>query len=46
MRQQIPEVGDLAPDFQTKTSAGETFNLQSALEEGHHIMLVFYRGHW
>jgi hypothetical protein len=46
MRQLIPGVDDFVPDFQAKTSEDEKFRLQSVLEVGRNIMLVFYRGHW
>lgn len=46
MRQSTPEVGDIAPDFDAKTSENENFKLSNALATGRNIMLVFYRGHW
>ncbi len=39
------KAGDEAPTFEAKTSEGETFNLNDALEENA-IALIFYRGFW
>ncbi len=39
------KVGSQVPDFTARTSEGESFNLDKALEEGD-VVLVFYRGHW
>jgi len=46
MNPQIPDVGIIAPDFQTINSDKKEFRLKSRLGEGKHLMLIFYRGHW
>jgi len=46
MNPNIPDIGEIAPDFEILTSKGETFQLQKALSTGRNVLLLFYRGHW
>jgi peroxiredoxin len=46
MNPDIPDIGEIAPDFESLTSEGETFRLQQALNTGRNVLLLFYRGHW
>ena len=46
MNQNIPDIGQDAPDFEAMTSDDKTFKLSEELKSGKNIKLVFYRGHW
>ncbi len=46
MTSEIPEIGQLAPGFQTKNANGQVFKLETILKKTENLMLVFYRGHW
>ena len=46
MNQNIPDIGQDAPDYEVATSDGKTFKLSDELNSGKNIKLVFYRGHW
>jgi peroxiredoxin len=46
MNPDIPDIGDIAPDFEALTSSADTFQLKQALSAGGNILLMFYRGHW
>jgi peroxiredoxin len=46
MNQNIPSIGQDAPDFEVTTSDNKTFKLSDELKSGKNIKLVFYRGHW
>jgi peroxiredoxin Q/BCP len=43
--QEVPAVGQTAPDFSVSDSAGAMRTL-SELVSGGPFVLVFYRGHW
>jgi peroxiredoxin len=46
MNLEIPDVGEVAPEFETLTSSAERFHLKEALGTGRNVLLLFYRGHW
>jgi peroxiredoxin len=46
MNPDIPDIGEIAPDFEALTSSAETFSLKQALSTGRNVLLLFYRGHW
>ena len=46
MNQNIPDIGQDAPDFEAATSDQKTFRLSHELKAGKNIKLMFYRGHW
>ncbi|MBC2714345.1 MAG: hypothetical protein HF978_03465 [Desulfobacteraceae bacterium] len=46
MGSNIPDVGDMAPDFKVLTASEEHFQLKAALKNGHNVMVIFFRGHW
>jgi peroxiredoxin len=46
MNPQIPDVGQMAPDFEALNSSGDIFSLKQALSTGKNVLLLFYRGHW
>jgi len=46
MNQNIPDIGQDAPDFEAVTSDNRIFRLSDELKPGKNIKLVFYRGHW
>jgi len=46
MNQNIPNIGQDAPDFEVAASNGSLFKLSEELKSGKNIKLVFYRGHW
>lgn len=46
MRRKIPDIGEVAPDFEVGTADERPFRLHSALREGRNLLLTFYRGHW
>ncbi len=46
MKIEIPDIGQMAPDFKVLNSSGGMFSLKQALRAGDNILLLFYRGHW
>jgi len=46
MNPEIPDIGEVAPDFEVLKSSSETYHLQQALGTGRNVLLFFYRGHW
>ena len=46
MNQNIPDIGQDAPDFEVAASDDSNFRLSEELQSGKNIKLVFYRGHW
>lgn len=45
-RSDIPDIGEIAPDFTTITSDNTRFNLHESVRKSPYTVLVFYRGHW
>ena len=45
-RSDVPQVGQMAPDFETQTSLAEDVHLSEMVSPDHNTLLVFYRGHW
>jgi len=46
MKTKIPDIDQMAPDFEVLNSSGDIFSLKQALSAGGNILLMFYRGHW
>ena len=46
MQNDIPDVGQDAPNFEAVTAVNKIFRLNEELKAGRNIKLMFSRGHW